>query len=297
MAEFETKCPHCQSILSVQDDWIGMEVECPTCKQTFTVPENVTKDQDVSDPQNTQAETSPASSGSAETTFIFVCPDCGTQVELPSVFKGKEFECKVCCETSIAQPATEKKCPHCGAVIKFNVTRCKYCKKDVNDTSIGKIMGKSKKLEASSQASVKEKFAKEIKPRKNLRKILFIFSCIFLLLSCAVFVKAIFSPRPYLKAHSADGQSAESVSTSRYSSISVGESSYGTYLNAKRIADNTSYMLTLSSLFQKSLSSYCEVDQERKTLFNIGFGLQGIAFFLLLVSIFINQIWEYEKKQ
>ena len=40
MAEFETKCPHCQSALNVQDEWIGMEVECPLCKQNFTIPEN-----------------------------------------------------------------------------------------------------------------------------------------------------------------------------------------------------------------------------------------------------------------
>ena len=37
MAEFNTKCPHCSAELQAQEEWIGMEVECPDCKKTFTV--------------------------------------------------------------------------------------------------------------------------------------------------------------------------------------------------------------------------------------------------------------------
>lgn len=37
MAQFTTKCPHCGAELSVADEWVGMEVECPACKQRFTV--------------------------------------------------------------------------------------------------------------------------------------------------------------------------------------------------------------------------------------------------------------------
>ena len=37
MAEFITKCPHCNEELQAQDEWIGMEVECPNCKKVFTV--------------------------------------------------------------------------------------------------------------------------------------------------------------------------------------------------------------------------------------------------------------------
>ena len=40
MAEFITKCPHCNSELQVQDEWIGMEVECPLCKKMFVIQEN-----------------------------------------------------------------------------------------------------------------------------------------------------------------------------------------------------------------------------------------------------------------
>lgn len=40
MAEFITKCPHCGADLQVQDEWSGMEVECPCCNKNFTVPKN-----------------------------------------------------------------------------------------------------------------------------------------------------------------------------------------------------------------------------------------------------------------
>ena len=39
MAEFEMKCPHCQTALQVGDEWIGMETECPSCKQKFVIQE------------------------------------------------------------------------------------------------------------------------------------------------------------------------------------------------------------------------------------------------------------------
>ena len=37
MAEFEMKCPHCQTVFQMRDEWVGMETECPSCKQTFTI--------------------------------------------------------------------------------------------------------------------------------------------------------------------------------------------------------------------------------------------------------------------
>ena len=37
MAEFITKCPHCGGELQVQDEWIGMDLECPLCKKHFTL--------------------------------------------------------------------------------------------------------------------------------------------------------------------------------------------------------------------------------------------------------------------
>ena len=43
MAEFIMKCPHCQNDLQVEDEWIGMNVDCPLCSQTFTVQKSPTK--------------------------------------------------------------------------------------------------------------------------------------------------------------------------------------------------------------------------------------------------------------
>ncbi len=37
MAEFETKCPHCDASLTAQTGWVGMISECPACKQNFTI--------------------------------------------------------------------------------------------------------------------------------------------------------------------------------------------------------------------------------------------------------------------
>ena len=42
MAEFISKCPHCQSDLQLQDDYIGMVVECPVCSKSFCVRKNAT---------------------------------------------------------------------------------------------------------------------------------------------------------------------------------------------------------------------------------------------------------------
>ena len=38
MAEFITKCPHCNTELQAQEEWIGMTVECPECQKTFIIP-------------------------------------------------------------------------------------------------------------------------------------------------------------------------------------------------------------------------------------------------------------------
>ena len=45
--------------------------------------------------------------------------------------KGQQYECKNCCETSVAQPAEERKCPLCGEKIKIKAAVCKHCKQPV----------------------------------------------------------------------------------------------------------------------------------------------------------------------
>ena len=136
MAEFATKCPHCNAELIAADDWNGMDCECPICKQMFTVAKETPAVPKRAVPQikPPAPPVPPANTndGDAESSFTFICSECGTQVELPIILKGKKYECKACCEESIAEPATEKKCPHCGQMIKFHATICKYCKKNVD---------------------------------------------------------------------------------------------------------------------------------------------------------------------
>ena len=36
MTEITIKCPHCLNDLSIQQEWLGMELECPLCHQDFT---------------------------------------------------------------------------------------------------------------------------------------------------------------------------------------------------------------------------------------------------------------------
>ena len=67
-----------------------------------------------------------------EETFIAICPECNTEIELPISQKDKEYECIGCCENFIAKEALEKKCPHCGEIIKSKATICKFCKKKVS---------------------------------------------------------------------------------------------------------------------------------------------------------------------
>ena len=37
MAQFTIACPTCNTQLEMQDDYIGMEVECPICKSNFVI--------------------------------------------------------------------------------------------------------------------------------------------------------------------------------------------------------------------------------------------------------------------
>ena len=65
MAEFITNCPHCNSNLQVENEWIGMEAACPQCKTIFVITANngentttVTADNDknAAIPNNTEAK-------------------------------------------------------------------------------------------------------------------------------------------------------------------------------------------------------------------------------------------------
>ena len=42
MAVFSVKCPACGKSITCDDEWRGMNLECPYCKQTFTIPSKET---------------------------------------------------------------------------------------------------------------------------------------------------------------------------------------------------------------------------------------------------------------
>ena len=158
MAEFITKCPHCNSELQVQDEWIGMEVECPQCRKIFAINNSfaqtetaepavvITPDVAAGEKQcpfcggvikeqavfcrhcktNLNQTNAPQ-----EQNFIFICPECETVVELPESLKDKQYECSRCCETSIAKETVDRNCPFCGEKIKIKATVCKHCKQKI----------------------------------------------------------------------------------------------------------------------------------------------------------------------
>ena len=117
MSMVETKCPHCHAGLQIQEEWIGMDVECPECKREF----KIRKDPMAAAPVQTN-------SGG---TFTFVCPSCNTAAELPNSLLGQQYECRRCFETTIAQAASEKQCPYCGQTVKLHAKICKFCKADL----------------------------------------------------------------------------------------------------------------------------------------------------------------------
>ena len=162
MAEFITTCPHCSAELQVQDEWVGMEVECPLCHKMFAI----NKSSAQVETEKTEAvinsalaadekkcpfcngiikeqaifckhcktdlnKTAPQAQTQVESHFIFICPECDTAMELPESMKDNEYECPCCCERSIAQETIERSCPLCGEKVKIKATVCKHCKQKI----------------------------------------------------------------------------------------------------------------------------------------------------------------------
>ena len=165
MAEFITKCEQCDIELQIQDEWIGMEIECPACQNKFIAEKpvlQITPAVSVDDsaqsaddnkvcplcggtikaqavfckhcksdlPQNIPVLPEP------EALFIFICPECRTVSELPETMKDEEYKCPCCCEISIAKEAIERDCPRCGEKIKIKATVCKHCKQTIPHLSV-----------------------------------------------------------------------------------------------------------------------------------------------------------------
>ena len=76
------------------------------------------------------------SRGTNSSSFLFVCPECGTASELKGTMKGKSYICPACGEKVTANPSETRRCPHCGGEIKIKAVLCKYCHKDVPSLNI-----------------------------------------------------------------------------------------------------------------------------------------------------------------
>lgn len=296
MAEFNTNCPHCNAELQVQEEWIGMEVECPQCKKTLqiTAPQQENKEKVLNISPSTEQNASQDST--EKTTFLFICQNCGTEAYLPRALEGTKYECKSCCEECIAEEALEKKCPHCGNTVKINAKICKHCKKTISDNSlkskITNISNASKiKGQASLQAIINVK--NEVKRKINLKQGFFIAACTFFLAFLVVFSCGILSKNTVFTYSSLPdtGDSSSSVNTSSYSTISVGESSYGTYKNARIAADNLCLVTRWQRHALYDFREFVERDQKKEVLFNISYGLLGIAIFLLLTGAFLDKFF------
>ena len=157
MSSFLFNCPGCGRQLEGQDEWIGMEVECPICKHHIVVAKQsetpaIVLNAAASDEKpcpfcgqmikkgavfckhckkDLPAESVNTVSNEPAKTFPYICPDCETFVELPIEMEGKEYECEACAESHIATPATGRKCPYCQEEIKIQATVCKFCRKPV----------------------------------------------------------------------------------------------------------------------------------------------------------------------
>ena len=81
MAEFITKCPQCNSDLQVQDEWVGMKVECPLCHKMFAI----NKSSAQVETEKTEAVINSALAADEKN-----CPFCGNRIN------AKAIRCKFC---------------------------------------------------------------------------------------------------------------------------------------------------------------------------------------------------------
>lgn len=96
MAQQEIHCPHCNQLLTIEADWIGMELECPICKKNFTIPAPAPAPLPVLTPVTKNVQ--------PEGKFTFVCPSCNGEVELENHLRGTQYECQFCFDEHIAEP-------------------------------------------------------------------------------------------------------------------------------------------------------------------------------------------------
>lgn len=98
MSKFLFTCPQCNQQLEAEEEWIGMQTECPYCKQTITIEK----------PQASPAAFLKASAPDEKT-----CPFCGKIIKKEAVF------CKHCKRDLIEPKKIKMTCQYCAEKVEF----------------------------------------------------------------------------------------------------------------------------------------------------------------------------------
>lgn len=102
MALFVAKCTHCQKDITLDDQWDGLDVNCPLCNGVVTVhkPAAGAPVQGSGSPAGRTPlrikQVEPTAGKAAPGTFWFECPHCKTRALLPEHAAELTYICEVC---------------------------------------------------------------------------------------------------------------------------------------------------------------------------------------------------------
>lgn len=115
MASFQIKCPNCETEIMMQEEWLGMQMECPACHNLFTVSGN-------NPPKPFQ---NPSVDGNMPNPAVGsrFCTNCGSPVALQAVV----------CVRCGCHPNQEKHfCASCGNPVSPAQSVCLQCGMSLN---------------------------------------------------------------------------------------------------------------------------------------------------------------------
>ena len=116
MALFVTKCQHCQKDITLDDQWAGLQVNCPICNGVITVSKPAAVQQA---PQVTPVQAAGGAASSrmklqikksegntqqpmGANQFLFECPECHCRAVLPMNMFNQFYSCTCCKHTAKA---------------------------------------------------------------------------------------------------------------------------------------------------------------------------------------------------